>query len=48
MFDTFEYNNQIYLSKDFKGPAKPGPIVTILEIRNHVITNIYLQKMRIL
>jgi ribonuclease Z len=29
MFDTFEYNNQIYLSKDFKGPAKPGPIVTI-------------------
>lgn len=29
MYDNFEHEGQIFNSNDFKGPAKPGPIVSI-------------------
>lgn len=28
-YDNFEYEGQVYNSDDFKGPAKPGPIISI-------------------
>lgn len=29
IYDTFEHNGQVFNSDDFKGPAKPGPIISI-------------------
>ncbi len=29
IYDTFEHNGQVFNSNDFKGPAKPGPVISI-------------------